>query len=202
MTTFARLRRDPLKGKKEFSTHHGFTVIELLIAVAVLAIITSLALPSYRALIEKRQVTSGAQQVAAFLSSAKMEAVKRNHEVAIQCDNASCQTVQLARTEGEEDLELSRVEFLNVKYVQSITAGDDPEGNYEVILDPIRGMLSDADISALPFEMKLASSQDEDPLYALNVRVAASGRVIICSDHLERAQKAVPGYDACTNPGI
>ena len=76
-------RKDPRKGKKEFSTNKGFTVIELLIAVAVLAIITSLALPSYRAILEKRQVTSGAEQIMAFLSSAQMEAVKRNQFVAV-----------------------------------------------------------------------------------------------------------------------
>jgi type IV fimbrial biogenesis protein FimT len=81
MTSKALLRRDPQKGKKEFSTNKGFTVIELMITLAVLAILMSLALPSYRTLIEKRQVTSGAQQFAAFISSAKMEAVMRNQNV-------------------------------------------------------------------------------------------------------------------------
>ncbi|MBT8046834.1 MAG: prepilin-type N-terminal cleavage/methylation domain-containing protein, partial [Gammaproteobacteria bacterium] len=61
MTSSAQHRKDPQKGKKEFSTTKGFTLIELLIVVAVIAIITSLALPSYRTIIEKRQVTSGAE---------------------------------------------------------------------------------------------------------------------------------------------
>jgi type IV fimbrial biogenesis protein FimT len=77
----AETRRDPQKGKKEFSTNKGFTLIELMITVGVLAVLMSLALPSYRTLIEKRQVTSGAQQFAAFISSAKMEAVMRNQNV-------------------------------------------------------------------------------------------------------------------------
>ena len=76
-------RRDPLQGKKGFSTHKGFTVIELMIALAVLAIITSLALPSYRMIIEKRQVTSGAEQFKAFMSSAQLESVRRNQFVAV-----------------------------------------------------------------------------------------------------------------------
>jgi len=83
MPNRALSRRDPQNGKNGFSTIKGFTVIELMVAVAVLAIITSLALPSYRTILEKRQVTKGAEQFAAFLSQAKGEAVKLNDDVAL-----------------------------------------------------------------------------------------------------------------------
>jgi type IV fimbrial biogenesis protein FimT len=83
MPTTAQTRKDPQEGKKEISRNKGFTVIELMIALAVLAVITSLALPSYRTLLEKRQVTKGAEQFAAFLSSAKGEAVRLNNDVAL-----------------------------------------------------------------------------------------------------------------------
>ena len=55
MPSRALSRRDPQNGKNGFSIARGFTVIEMMIALAVLAIITSLALPSYRALLEKRE---------------------------------------------------------------------------------------------------------------------------------------------------
>ncbi len=89
MPSSALTGRDPQKGKNGFSTHKGFTVIELMITVAVIAIITSLALPSTMRIIEKRQVTSGAQQLTAFMSSAQMEAVKRNEMIAIWRDEAN-----------------------------------------------------------------------------------------------------------------
>lgn len=79
----AHTRRDPQNGQKGFSTSKGFTVIELMIALAVMAIIASLALPSYRSIIEKRQVTSGAEQFAAFFSMVKGQAVKRNDDIAM-----------------------------------------------------------------------------------------------------------------------
>ena len=83
MPNKAQTRRDPQKGKKEFSTNKGFTLIELMISIGVLAVVASLALPSYRSIIEKRQVTSGAEQFAAFFSTVKGQAVKRNDDIAM-----------------------------------------------------------------------------------------------------------------------
>ena len=83
MPNRAHSRRDPQKGKNGFSTNKGFTVIELMITIGVLAVIASLALPSYRSIIEKRQVTSGAEQFAAFFSTVKSVAVKRNEDIAM-----------------------------------------------------------------------------------------------------------------------
>ena len=83
MPNSAQTRREPQKGKNGFSTHKGFTIIEVLIAIAVVAIVASLALPSYRTIIEKRQVTSGAEQIGAFMSAVQMEAVKRSENISV-----------------------------------------------------------------------------------------------------------------------
>ncbi len=58
METFGQTRRYPQNGKNGFSKYRDFTLIELMVVIAIVAIITSFALPSYRTLIEKRQVTS------------------------------------------------------------------------------------------------------------------------------------------------
>jgi len=223
MTTFASLRRDPTKGKKEFSAHHGFTIIELMIAIAVIAIITSLALPSYRTLIEKRQVTSSAQQVAAFLSAAKIEAVKRNQDVrltkgtsdgwclgyasyAANADpNAACDctkadpsapgacVVQNLDGTASELRVFNGSNLYNHAQLEGITLG--ASANDVVSFDPVRGMLSVGnDVPALPLEVQLTSKEGT---YALNVRVSATGRVTICNDHTARAEIPVPGYDDC-----
>ena len=83
MPNRAHSRKDPLKGKKEFSKNKGFTLIELFIVLGVVAILTSLALPSYRTILEKRQVTSGAEQLSAFISAVQFEAVKRGEPLAV-----------------------------------------------------------------------------------------------------------------------
>jgi prepilin-type N-terminal cleavage/methylation domain-containing protein len=81
MTTFGKNGRGPQKVKNGFFTYKGFTLIELMVVIAVVAIITSFALPSYRTLIEKRQVTSGAEQLGAFLRAEQLESVKRSDNI-------------------------------------------------------------------------------------------------------------------------
>jgi type IV fimbrial biogenesis protein FimT len=192
MPSRALSRRDPPNGKNGFSIARRFTVIELMIAVAVFAIILSLALPSYRALIEKRQVTSGAEQVSAFLSAAQLEAVKRNREVAVTCllESGGCVLVDQGNS-SHDAVTLRNLEFANVKAdVDAISYGGSDQ---QVAYDPIRGMMVPDDTVLLPLELQLSSAQD---MYALNVRLLATGRVSVCSD-ANRADKNVPGYDIC-----
>ena len=156
--------RDPQQGKKGFSTNKGFTVIELMISIAVLAIITSLALPSYRAIIEKRQVTSGAEQLTAFLSAAQMEAVKRNQPVAIACTKGSgrCEALLLADEDDKADESLRVLEFADLKAdVVDVVYGR--TGAERVTFDPVRGMLIQADIVTSPIEILLSSRQARTP---------------------------------------
>ena len=194
MPSCALSRRDPPNGKIGFSRIAGFTVIEMMIAVAVIAIITALALPSYRALMEKRQVTSGAEQLSAFLSSAQLESVKRNHEVGIRCsqDSGGCETFQVAGG-GEDELVLRTLQFATLKSdVDGVVFGvtDDDQ----VVFDPVRGMLVQEDIVERPIEIRLSSRQD---MYALNVQVSPTGWVLMCSDR-ERAGRCVPGFPSCS----
>ena len=222
MKTSAHTRRDPQKGKKEFSTSKGFTIIELMVVIAVIAIISSFALPSYQSLIEKRNLTSGAQQFSAFFSAAKMEAIKRNEQIAIftDVDNAcmgffsydpdattprtSCDCTE---TDPDQSDACALDEFgdggmalriLNADLINKpINITDiDIAGRADdlVIFDPIRGMLVfDSAVAPLPMELKMLSEKDT---YGLNVRLTATGRVSVCTD-TSQADIAVPGFEDC-----
>ena len=192
MPSKANTRRDPQKGKKGFSTNKGFTVIELMIAVAVVAIIASLALPSYRSIIEKRSVTSGAEQISAFISAAQMESVKRNQEVAISCSTVDgrCEAIVLADTNDDADETLRTMEFAELSSnISKITYGG---ADKQVVFDPVRGMLQQDDLVTKPIEIQLSSPEGE---YALNVILTATGRITMCSNN--SAPKTVPGYKLC-----
>lgn len=203
MTTSEQYGRDPRKGKKEFSAAKGFTVIELMVVIGVIAIIASLALPSYRTLIEKRQVTSGAEQISAFLSSAQLEAVKRNEIVGVHYEFNEAGNWCLGAVLGEEDCTCSSDPDTNTCLIDGTARIMIPENlNYEealvgmdgdgaFVIDPVRGMM--ADFTDSPVFQFL--SQPEET-YALNAVMNPTGRVIICSDG-ERSSHQVPGFDEC-----
>jgi Tfp pilus assembly protein FimT len=58
--------------------------MELMVVIAVVAIITSFALPSYQTLIEKRRVTSGAEQLGTFLSAVQLKSVNRSENIGVK----------------------------------------------------------------------------------------------------------------------
>jgi len=211
MTTSAFIRKDPQKGKKGISNRKGFTLIELMVVIAVVAIITSFALPSYRTLIEKRQVTSGAEQIGAFLSSAQMESVKHNQFVGVNyqlladgwcfgmraddtvaaatCDCSPGITDATAASACVVDGAFRIFNSSTLNYddvMSSVSIGGDDD---TIVYDPVRGLIQDAETATL----ELVSDAGH---YALNVEVAVTGRVKICSD--KAANKDVPGYKECS----
>lgn len=61
----------------------GFTLIELMVAIAILGILVTMAAPSFNSFIDKYRVKRAADTVSAFLVNAKSEAVKRNRPVRV-----------------------------------------------------------------------------------------------------------------------
>jgi len=190
----------------------GLTLVELLVTVAVVAIITTLALPSYRALIEKRYVTSGAQQLAAFVSSAQLEAVKRNENVALDYFHngdadapAWCvgvEAVGVSRNLNPADCDCSvnpsecTLDGVTPRYLaqDSFERGDTlvaVVGDGDFVIDRVRGLMAEVDD-----EVTFQFLSQPGHLYALNVVVGPTGRVRICSDS-DRAERPVPGFSPC-----
>ena len=61
----------------------GFTIIELMLTIAVAAVILSIGVPSFQGLMERNQLTSGINQFISSMSLARSEAIKRNQRVSI-----------------------------------------------------------------------------------------------------------------------
>lgn len=61
----------------------GFTLLELLITMAVVAILAAIAVPSFQNMIATQQVRSAASDLVSALNFARSEAVKRNASVTV-----------------------------------------------------------------------------------------------------------------------
>ena len=73
-------------------TMQGITLVELMVTVAILAIIASIATPSFVNLTRRSRLVSSGNEVVAMLQLAKMEAVRTNGlvEVCPSTDGATC----------------------------------------------------------------------------------------------------------------
>ena len=200
----------------------GFSVVELLMSLVLVAIGTALALPSYRDMVEKRQVTNAAEQLASFMNSAQGIAMKRNRDVTIYqnadtdngwCIGASfgtnaCDCVQTNPVESnfcqlecdprldtaEKALCLAGLETAD-RYVinETLSAGSDVIHN-----------VSGPDFYTFDPVRGLVPTGLEEPLtmelrspsgdFRLNLMVNQVGRVILCSGD---SSHAVPGYEPC-----
>lgn len=67
----------------------GFTIIELMITLAIAAILVSLAAPSFRDIIQNNRMTTQYNELLASLSVARSEAIKRGEDVIALSSNGN-----------------------------------------------------------------------------------------------------------------
>lgn len=72
--------------------HGGFTLIELVVTLAVAAILTTIAVPSFRGFVESNRLTAVTNDLIADFQLARSEALKRSANTIIckSADGASC----------------------------------------------------------------------------------------------------------------
>lgn len=179
-----------------FCRHRGFTLVEVMLSTVLVAIGTTLAVPSYRDMVEKRQLTQSAERLASFINSVQVISTGSNQVVTVAyvrahhdewCIGASMSENECnCRDETSETFcEIDSQPFVldeslsnGSRLMHSINGG-----SYS--FDPVRG-LSDA---SLTMEMHTDSRK-----FKLNLMVNNTGRVILCS---KDADHAIPGYDVC-----
>jgi len=81
---------------------HGFTLVELMVTVAVLAIVMAVAVPSFTNLINSNRLTAQANEVLAGLILARTEAIKRNESMVFchTTDGENCSVPPVAGWQG------------------------------------------------------------------------------------------------------
>lgn len=67
----------------------GFTLIELIVIIAIVAIFAAIAVPNFLSYMPKYRLNGAARQVMGDLMAARMKAVKENTTVTVKWDNAN-----------------------------------------------------------------------------------------------------------------
>ena len=168
----------------------GFTVIELVIVVMVVALGMALAIPSFDNVLQKRQTTRQAEQVAAFIGLIQSEAIKRFTDISVELVYTSGTNWCLGAAEGSTgcnctQTDATQADFCDIDGVPYVLASGEFEHSFmgahstdkEFAFDPVRGILASSDLgNAHRFDFHSNNGKN-----VLRVDVAATGRVQICS---------------------
>lgn len=106
------------------SRNTGFTLIELMVAVAVLAILTALALPSFQGTLRSNRIATTTNELLASISMARSEAIRSTHGGGVctstdgkACDDGAWNAGWLVWTDSNGNEELDDSEPV-IRYVQ------------------------------------------------------------------------------------
>lgn len=77
----------------------AFTLVELLISLVILAILLTVAVPSYNALFTRQELLGSTQQLYQFLTLARSQAIKNNQKIYVHfCKNATSEEWRMAQS--------------------------------------------------------------------------------------------------------
>ncbi len=199
----------PLQAKQavQFSRHAGFTIIELMVSLVLLAVAAALSLPSYRDMIEKRQLTHGAEQIMAFVNSAQLEATQRNDFITISWSRTADNNWCFGTAVGEAACDCNETVPAETDYcainatpsvISNLNVGSRDllksiSGDANYTYDPIRGIFDD-----FGDDLNIELSSDSQS-YQLTLVMNRTGQATLCS---KDNNHKVPGYSVCAVPEI
>ncbi|MBI5462887.1 MAG: GspH/FimT family pseudopilin [Gammaproteobacteria bacterium] len=182
----------------------GYTLVELLVTLAVVAILVTTALPALTDLIDSQRLRATAQQIAADLRYARSEAIKRHADIPIGVSFAPgrdwCYGIsqQLPCDCRERDWRSPDACLLDLAHERQLhTATHDTRAHVEVLdarfssdqttqFDPLRGIARAGTVA-------LRSARGK----RLDVRISTLGRVRICAPEDTGDSASPAGFAPC-----
>lgn len=79
---------------------NGFTLVELMVTVSVMAILSAIALPSFQTLMAENRASAKTIELAAAIKTAQSEALRRNRQVVFTLTKSPNPTVSLESISG------------------------------------------------------------------------------------------------------
>lgn len=184
----------------------GFTLIELMVAVAVLAIVVALAAPSLRRYVEVQRLRAVNSQLVTDLQFARSEAVSRNARVRVTFRgdaSQSCYSIytysnnlvscdcRLANPCGAAGAGYTEIRTTRVPFSGRVRMVPDAGQPIEFAFEPLAGSLYtipiDAAYTPLPSYTVRVRLDAQRELYTI---VGQSGRPTVCRPSASQLQEA------------
>src|SRR3989441_8082165 len=104
----------------------GFTIVELVVSIAVILIITGVALPSFLQSYRTYQLSDAASEAANLLKLTRFEAIRRNTPVSCQIRQAGSATNFWVDSNGNANMDVGETQVVFTGTVGPISAGAAP----------------------------------------------------------------------------
>jgi len=196
------------------TSHQGFTLIELMVTIAIAAILLTIGVPSLTSFFDRQKVVAAAEEAYSFMQLAKIEALSRSVDIYVNVEDGinswsygmstseDCDSEQTVATAsdacilpfGDEDI-ASEVTFQLVRKDNSTHEGirltsylDGATYEGTTKFDYTRGM-HEKDDSDVPTQREFRFNYKD---MNLSVIISKLGRIKICS-----SDGSVGNYEAC-----
>lgn len=163
----------PPTNRARQASQHGFTAIELLVVVAIVAILAALAGPSFTPLIERWRVRDAAESLTSSMYFARSEAIKRGGGVAIDATGGWSSGWKVTHTQGGTTTDLQLI------FAPSKLALAQSNTKTKLFVDRW-GMMSETDggaPAAMSFLLKPSGKTDTDSS-AIRLCITGGGRIV------------------------
>lgn len=190
-----------------FQKDRGFTIVELAVALAVLAITLTLTLSSWQRVTDRHRMTSDVRQVSAFLSTAQSDAIERNTRLSLAFQRDSAEQWCMGTAPGGAGCDCTeddpaeadfcaidgaprRLDSDQLPRLQLLSASDlqPGAGDGRIVFDPVIGILEP---TGDRLELGFSSASGA---FLLTVRLGPTGMLELCSP---ADSDLVPGYPTC-----
>jgi len=175
----------------------GVTLIELLITVAVLGILISLAVPSFTSTIERRRLEGAAEELYSYLQFARSESIKRATDVRVYFTNTAgadwCYGLKVNATCDCTETDSTQSDYCEIDGVKKIVNQDDHQGiTINGSSQPFSGWFA--------FDNRRGTAESGGVTfinsYEIRVAVSTLGRIRVCGNN-DTALPDLIAYDAC-----